>query len=157
MAFKIGIGSDHAGKELKQLIFDFLKLEKHEVIDYGVGVSTTASVDYPDYAALVAADISAKKIDRGILICGTGIGMAIAAGKFAGVRAALVWDEFTARASRQHNDANILCLGARTTNHHRAVDFTKIWLKEDYEGGRHQQRITKILDLERKNFRLRDS
>lgn len=156
MAQKIGIGADHAGKELKQLIIDFLRLEKYEVVDYGVSTPAT-SVDYPDYAGLLAHELSLHKIDRGILVCGTGIGMCITANKFPGVRAASVWDEFTARSSRQHNDANVICLGARTTNYHRAVDFTKIWLTTDYEGGRHQQRVSKIADIERKNFRLRDS
>ncbi len=156
MTLKIGIGADHAGKELKQMLIDFLRLEKYEVVDYGVSAEAT-SVDYPDYAGLVAHDLSLNKLDRGILVCGTGIGMCITANKFVGVRAGSVWDEFTARASRQHNNANVLCLGARTINYHRAIDFTKIWLTTEYEGGRHQQRLTKMLDIERKNFRLRDS
>lgn len=149
---KIGIASDHAGKELKQLILEFLRLTDAEILDYGVGVNTDASVDYPDYAALVAKDVSLGKLERGILICGTGIGMCITANKFPGVRAASAWDEFSTRMSRQHNDANIICLGSRITNYHRAVDLTKIWLETPYEGGRHQQRLNKIHTLEQRNF-----
>jgi len=145
---KIGIASDHAGKDLKQLITDFLRLTDAEVTDYGVDPDSEASVDYPDFAGLVATNLVSGNIDRGILICGTGIGMCIAANKYPGVRASLIWDEFTARATRQHNDSNVICLGSRTLNHHRAVDFTKIWLETAYEGGRHQQRLNKITAIE---------
>jgi ribose 5-phosphate isomerase B len=155
MVAKIGIAADHGGKELKQLVFEFLQHTDYQVIDYGVSVETDKSVDYPDYAALLAADLSLGKIDRGIAICGTGIGMCITANKFPGVRAASVWDEFTAKMSRAHNDANVLCLGARVVNHHRAVAYTKIWLETEYEGGRHSERLHKIRELEKKNFKLR--
>ena len=148
MAAKIGIACDHAGKELKQLLQEYLAVTEYEVVDYGVSSQTQSSVDYPDYAALVAADLSNKKIDRGVLICGTGIGMCITANKVPGVRAASVWDEFTARMSRAHNDANIICLGARTLNYHRACDLLKIWLETPYENGRHQLRLNKIKNLE---------
>lgn len=154
MKGKIGITADHAGKELKQLVYEFLRLTDYEAIDYGVSADTKQSVDYPDYAAILSSDVSTGKLDLGIAICGTGIGMAMTANKFAGVRAALVWDEFTARMSRQHNNANVLCLGARTTNHHRAVDFTKIWLESEYEGGRHEERLKKIREIEKKNLVL---
>lgn len=152
---RIGICSDHGGVELKKLILDFLSLTEYEVVDYGVAIDNKNSVDYPDFAALLAADIADGKIDRGIAICGTGIGMCITANKFAGVRAASVWDEFTARMAREHNNANVLCLGARTINHHRAADYCKIWLDTEYEGGRHQQRLNKIRNIEKHNFQPR--
>ena len=149
MASKIGIASDHAGKELKQLIADFVRLKNYEVIDYGVAVGSDKSVDYPDYAAILASDISAGKLDRGVLICGTGIGMCITANKFPGVRAASVTDEFTSRMSRAHNDANIICLGARVLNHHRAAELVNIWLDTAFEGNRHKARLDKIREIEK--------
>ncbi len=149
MASKIGIASDHAGKELKQLIADFVRLKNYEVIDYGVAVGSDKSVDYPDYAAILASDVSAGKLDRGVLICGTGIGMCITANKFPGVRAASVTDEFTARMSRAHNDANIVCLGARVLNHHRAAELVNIWLDTPFEGNRHKARLDKIREIEK--------
>ncbi len=152
---RIGICSDHGGVELKRLVQDFLSLTEYEVVDYGIDNDNPTSVDYPDYAALMAADIADGKISRGIAICGTGIGMCITANKFPGVRAASVWDEFTARMSRLHNDANVMCLGGRAINHHRAVDYCKIWLETDYEGGRHQQRLNKVRNIEKKNFQPR--
>jgi ribose 5-phosphate isomerase B len=155
MAQRIGIAADHGGKDLKRLVHDFLRLTDNEVIDYGISPDTDKAVDYPDYAALVAADLSHGKIDKGIVICGTGIGMCITANKFPNVRAASVWDEFTARMSRLHNDSNIICLGARTINHHRAIDYLKIWLETEYEGGRHAERLRKIHDIEKKNLKPR--
>jgi ribose 5-phosphate isomerase B len=149
---KIGIASDHAAKELKAMIIEYLAMSGCEVEDYGVGTKTSHSVDYPDYAAVLAGDVSSGKINRGIAVCGTGIGMSIAANKFAGVRATVVWDEFTARVARAHNDSNILCLGARALNPHRAVDLLKIWLETEFEGGRHQVRLDKIKKIEQKNF-----
>jgi ribose 5-phosphate isomerase B len=148
---KIAIGSDHAGKDLKAFVIDFLTLTNNQVLDYGVAIDSAGSVDFPDYADIVASEVSNGRADRGILICGTGIGMCVVANKFPGVRAALVWDEFTTRMSRAHNDANVLCLGARTTNHQRAVDFVKIWLSTEFEEGRHRQRLTKISAIERRN------
>jgi ribose 5-phosphate isomerase B len=150
MAAKIGIASDHAGKELKQLVADFVRLKNYEVIDYGVSMESDKSVDYPDYAAILATDISTGKIERGILICGTGIGMSITANKFPGVRAAIVTDEFTARMCRAHNDANVICLGSRVLNPHRATEFVNIWLDTKFEGNRHKTRLDKIRDIERK-------
>lgn len=147
---KIAIGSDHAGKELKSFVIDFLNLTNHTVLDYGVAADATGSVDYPDYADIVASEVSNGRADRGILICGTGTGMCIAANKFPGVRAAVVFDEFTARMSRAHNDANILCLGARTINHQRAIDFVKLWLGTEFEEGRHRTRVSKIHSIEQR-------
>lgn len=149
---RIGIASDHAAKELKAMIIDYLRLSGCEAEDYGVDPKATNSVDYPDYAAAVAADVAAGKIDRGIAVCGTGIGMSIAANKFAGVRATVVWDEYTARVSRSHNNSNVLCLGARALNPHRAIDLVKIWLEAEFEGGRHQVRVEKIQKIEQKNM-----
>jgi ribose 5-phosphate isomerase B len=155
MTEKIGIAADHGGKELKRLVHDFLRLTDVEVVDFGVPYESQASVDYPDFARLLAGEVSTGKLQRGVAICGTGLGMSIVANKFSNVRATLVWDEFTARMSRLHNDSNIICLGARTTNHHRAVDFLKIWLETPYEGGRHNERLRKILDTEKLNLKPR--
>ncbi len=140
----LGIASDHAGKELRRHVIDFVKMLGHEVTDYGIGFDVSQSVDYPDYASHVADAISKKAVQKGILICGTGLGMCITANKFKGVRAALIHDEFTAKMSAAHNNANIICLGSRTLNFHRACDFTKLWLETPFEGERHQQRINKI-------------
>jgi ribose 5-phosphate isomerase B len=147
---RIAIASDHAGKELKSHIIDFLTLTDHVVLDYGVATDSVGSVDYPDYADIVASEVSNHRVDRGILICGTGIGMCIAANKFPGVRATLVYDEFTSRMSRLHNDANVCCMGARTINHHRALDLIKLWLATEFEEGRHRQRLGKIEQLEKR-------
>lgn len=153
MGERLGISSDHAGKELKQLIYEMLKMTDHEVTDYGVSADSDASVDYPDYAGALARDIAQGKIDRGVAICGTGIGMSIAANKIPGIRAAVVWDEFSTRMARAHNDVNLLCLGARTLNHLRAAEFVKIWLDTPFEAGRHQIRLNKIRELEKKQLR----
>jgi len=152
---KIGIAADHGGKELKRSVHDFLHLIECEIVDYGVSFDTDRSVDYPDYASLIASDLSNGKLDLGIAICGTGIGMCIVGNKFRGVRAALVWDEYTARMSRIHNDANLLCLGDRVINHRRAVDYVKIWLQESFEGARHAERLKKIYEIEKNNFKPR--
>jgi ribose 5-phosphate isomerase B len=150
MALTIGIGADHAGKELKQLVTDMLRLTEHKVVDYGIAADCKTSVDYPDYASAVAGDVSHGKLDAGILICGTGIGMQIAANKYPGVRAAVAWDEMSAKLVKEHNNANILCLGARTTNHMRATELVKIWLETPFGGSRHQMRLDKIREIERK-------
>lgn len=151
---KIGLSADHAGKEVKEVLIGLVKALGHEAVDYGVSVSNEQSVDYPDYAALLAGDLSSGKIERGIAVCGSGIGMAITANKFPGVRAAVVWDEYSARMSRAHNDANMICIGARTTNIHRAADFLKIWLETEFEAGRHKMRRDKIREIEKKNFKI---
>jgi len=147
MTNRIGICSDHGGIDLKVKVVQFLKTMGLDVVDFGVAANA-GSVDYPDFAALLAKDVTGGKVSRGIAICGTGIGMSIACNKFNGVRATLVSCEFTARMSRMHNDSNIICLGARTSNHDRALDFLKIWLETGFEGGRHQQRLEKISKLE---------
>ena len=147
---KIAIGSDHAGRDLKSYIIDFLNLTNHQVLDYGLSSDSNSSVDYPDYADIVASEVSAGRCDVGLLVCGTGIGMSIVANKFPNVRAAVVWDEMTARMSRAHNNSNIMCLGARTINHLRAIDFVKIWLSTEFEEGRHRSRVAKINAVEKR-------
>jgi ribose 5-phosphate isomerase B len=149
MSERIGIASDHGGRVLKEKVSQYLRSLGYQVIDFGVPVEDADSVDYPDYAQTLAKEVSQGQISRGILICGTGIGMSIAANKIPGIRATLVWDEFTARMARLHNDANILCLGERVLNHDRALEYLHIWLKTEFEGKRHQTRLDKIRALER--------
>ncbi|OQY25259.1 MAG: ribose 5-phosphate isomerase B [Desulfobacteraceae bacterium 4572_35.2] len=139
------IASDHGGLELKQIIVKFLLSRGIEVND--LGVHADDSVDYPDYAALVATPISNGDETEGILVCGTGIGMSIAANKFSGVRAALVHDEFTAQMAREHNNANILVLGGRVLKPELACRMVEVWLNSQFEGGRHQNRLNKIIQL----------
>jgi ribose 5-phosphate isomerase B len=146
---RIAVGSDHRGVNLRTKIVDLLRSLGQEVVD--VGSYDDQSVDYPDIAALVARKVSKGEVDRGILICGTGLGMTIAANKFPGVRAAPCHDDLTAEMSRRHNDLNVLCLsgdilGARLVD--RLVD---IWLKTEFEGGRHERRVRKIAELEQLN------
>jgi len=147
---KIAVAADHAGRDLKTLVIDFLALTNYQVLDYGVSSDSTSSVDYPDYADIVATEVSSGRCDRGILVCATGIGMCLTANKFPHVRASVVSDEFAARMSRTHNDANLLCLGARTINHQRAIDFVKIWLTSEFEEGRHRNRLNKVKDIEKR-------
>ena len=142
---KIAIASDHAGYQLKEAIKKALESLHVEYED--LGPQGTDSVDYPDYARMVAEAVQAGA--RGILCCGTGIGMSIAANKFQGVRAALCQDEFTARMSREHNDANVLILGGRVLKDYGVVPgIVKVWLETSFEGGRHQRRLDKIRRFE---------
>lgn len=143
---KIAIASDHAGFGLKNRILRQLAEKKVDAVDFGT--DSRDSVDYPDYAVGVAESVSKGKLDRGILICGTGIGMSITANKFPGVRAALCHNAVTAEASRRHNDANILVLGERVLDEETAVQIVRIWLETDFEAGRHQQRLDKIRAIE---------
>lgn len=143
---RVAIGSDHAGFALKEMIRALL--DDLDVPYDDMGSASTAAVDYPDFAAAVARAVVGRRADRGILICGTGIGMSIAANKIAGVRAALVWDEASARLSRAHNDANIMTLGGRTTPPERVAGIVRTFLTTDYEGGRHDARLAKIAGLE---------
>lgn len=145
---KVAIGSDHAGYELKQVISEMLKTCGHEVIDFGC--DSCSSVDYPDYAYSVAEAVSEGKVERGILICGTGIGMSIVANKFIGVRAALCNDLYTAKMSRLHNDANVLAIGGRVVGKDLAKEIVIVWINTPFEGGRHQKRVEKINLIERK-------
>ncbi len=143
---KIVVASDHAGVGLKEGILRFLLDKKVEAVDRGTNGGD--SVDYPDFAIEVAESVSRGEIDRGILICGTGIGMSIAANKFPGVRAALCHDSLTAEASRKHNDSNILVLGARVLDEKTALTILQIWLTTEFEAGRHQRRLDKIRIIE---------
>lgn len=144
---KIGIGADHGGYDLKIKIIDFLKEKNIEVQDFGTNGSE--GVDYADYAKPVAEAIINKEIDLGILICGTGIGMSLAANKVKGIRAACVSDSFSAKMARAHNDANILCFGARVIGDEVAKELVGIFISQEFEGGRHQRRVDKIMDIEK--------
>lgn len=143
---KIAIGSDHAGFALKKTLKQHLIGKGHELVD--VGVESAISVDYPDYGAEVARRVSKKEVERGILVCGTGIGMAIVANKFPGVRAAVVDSVKLARLSREHNDANVLALGGRIVEESKAIVITDTWLETDFAGGRHNNRLEKIANIE---------
>ena len=139
---KIAIGSDHAGFSLKQTIIDYLTDKGIQVDD--CGTYSEESTDYPDYAAKVAKTVVSDDSYAGILICGTGIGISIAANRFKGIRAALCHDSFTAAMSRRHNNANILAMGAKVVSWEIAKEIIDIWLSEEYEGGRHERRLEKI-------------
>jgi len=140
---KIIIGSDHAGFPLKEA----LKKAIGGMTDIGTG--SADSVDYPDFGARVARAVASGEYDRGILICGSGIGMSIVANKFPGIRAALCTDTEAARLSRMHNDANVLVLAGRWTDPETAVAITRVWLDTPFEGGRHEQRLEKIRNIEK--------
>jgi ribose 5-phosphate isomerase B len=139
---KVVIGSDHAGYELKEQIKVVLEERGCTIID--VGAESLASVDYPDFGIKAATLVARGEVDRGVLICGTGIGMSIIANKVKGVRASLVYDLYTAIQSRKHLDANILVLGGRVTGKDLAAEIVRVWLDTPFEGGRHQKRIEKI-------------
>ncbi|MBV8205764.1 MAG: ribose 5-phosphate isomerase B [Acidobacteria bacterium] len=144
---KISLGADHAGFELKQKIKAHLVNQGFEVGDHGT--ASAESVDYPDFARAVGHDIAENRAKRGILVCGTGIGMAIAANKVHGVRAANVVSADAARLSREHNDANVLALGARLVDEQTALQIVDKWLGTEFAGGRHLRRLEKISELER--------
>lgn len=144
---KIAIGADHAGFLAKEEIKNVIKALGHTVQDLGTSAET--SVDYPDYAAKVAQAVVSGDADRGVLICGTGIGMSIAANKVHGIRAAVISDEKSAALSRQHNDLNVFCAGARITPVVRIAECLKVWLETPFEGGRHVNRVNKIGALEK--------
>jgi ribose 5-phosphate isomerase B len=144
---KIAIGSDHGGFELKEEVVKFLKTRANIHIE-DFGVAGKDSVDYPDYGGKVSEAVSRGAVDRGILICGTGIGMSIVANRYPKVRAALCHDHFTAQMSREHNDANILVMGERVIGKGVALEIVKTWLETAFAGGRHQLRLNKIQDIE---------
>lgn len=145
---KIAIGADHAGFELKEFLYEVIKEMGHEAID--MGTNSNSSVDYPDYAEVVSQAVSEGKVDRGILICGTGIGMSIVANKFKNVRAALCNDLYTAKMSRLHNNANVLAIGGRIVGKDLAREIVNVWINTPFEGGRHCRRVEKIHLIERK-------
>ncbi|BBO32053.1 ribose 5-phosphate isomerase B [Lacipirellula parvula] len=144
---RIAIGSDHRGYHLKEQLIGMLRSKGHEVLDEGT--CATESVDYPDFAVLVAKKVSQGAAERGVLICGTGIGMAITANKFSGVRAAPCNDEVTAEISRRHNDLNVLCLSADMLSPRTVERMVEVWLTTPFEGGRHERRVEKIHQLEK--------
>ena len=143
---KVALGSDHAGFELKQQMKSYLARIGVEVDDQGT--DSPDSVDYPDFAKRVALEVKTGASERGILFCGTGVGMSIAANKIRGIRAAQVCTVEVARLSRQHNDANVLCLAGRFIEGRQAEQVIKVWLETPFEGGRHQRRVDKIMALE---------
>lgn len=144
---KVAIGADHGGYRLKE---DIKGLLEDLGVDYkDFGTHSTESVDYPDVALPVAQSVADGLFDRGILICGTGIGIGIAANKVKGIRAALVHDTFSAHACREHNDANILTMGERVIGSGLARDIVTIWLATDFEGGRHERRVEKMMTIEK--------
>lgn len=141
---KIAIGSDHGGFEIKNVIKKYLLSNKYDIID--IGVDNEQSVDYPDYGFKVGELVSEKKADRGIVVCGSGIGITIAANKISGIRAALCHNEEYARLSRSHNDANVLGLGGRFLNEEESLKIVETWLNTEFEGGRHQRRVDKLTE-----------
>ncbi len=143
---KIAIGSDHAGFEAKEKA-------KVEIAALGIevedkGTDSLESDDYPDFAAAVARSVANEEVDRGVLLCGSGNGVCIAANKIAGIRAAVSWDEETARLARQHNDANVLCVGARFIDSDLAARIIRAFMETEFEGGRHERRVEKIRQLD---------
>jgi ribose 5-phosphate isomerase B len=142
----VAIGCDHAGVELKREIISVL--EDLKINYYDFGTDSPVSVDYPDFGEKVSKAVSSGKIDKGILICGTGIGMSIVANKFPNIRASLCNDLFTAKMSRMHNDANILVIGGRIVGKDLAKEIVRTWLTTPFEGGRHCARLEKILKIE---------
>ena len=148
---KISLGADHAGFELKEKIKKLLQQQGLEVSDQGT--LSSESVDYPDYARKVGEQVANHSADLGILVCGSGIGMAIAANKIPGVRAANVSSEYEAQLSREHNDANVLALGARLISDQNAFEIVQKWLETTFAGGRHQRRVEKITQIEREEMK----
>jgi ribose 5-phosphate isomerase B len=144
---RIAIGSDHAGFSVKETIRKYLEGAGYAVND--LGTSSEESVDYPDYGKAVGEQVAAKQADLGVAVCGTGIGISIAANKVPGVRAALAHDVHTARLAREHNDANVLALGGRVVTGEAAVEMVQVFLATTYLGGRHQRRLDKITAIEK--------
>ena len=149
---KIAIAADHGGFELKDSMVEYIKSLGNEVGD--LGTNSADSVDYPDYAKKVCEEIQKGNSDLGILICGTGIGMSLAANKFEGIRAACVSDVYSAKMSRNHNNANVLCIGARVIGDEVAKLIIKTFLENEFEADRHQRRVDKIMAFEKENKEL---
>ncbi|MDI6711441.1 MAG: ribose 5-phosphate isomerase B [Thermoanaerobacterales bacterium] len=145
---RIAVASDHGGFRLKQEVINYLGLAGYEFKD--LGTYSAESVDYPDFARAVAEAVRSGEFDRGIILCGTGIGVCIAANKVPGIRAALCHDTFSARAAREHNDANVLTLGERVIGPGLARDIVAAWLTSEFQGGRHARRVAKITAIEEK-------
>lgn len=147
---KVALGCDHGGFNLKSAVIEYLKEKNIEYTDFGC--YDESSVDYPVYAHKVATSVANKECTLGILCCGTGIGISIAANKVDGIRAAVCTDEFMAEMTRRHNDANILCMGGRVISEQQAVKFADIFLNTEYEGGRHAKRVSMITAIEQGTF-----
>ena len=141
---KVAIGCDHGGFNIKNKIVDYLKSNGFDFKDFGS--FSEESCDYPKVAKEVAVEVAKNNFDRGILVCGSGIGVSIAANKVKGIRAALCWNMATAKSARTHNDSNILCLGERVTEEKLLLEMVELWLKTEFEGGRHQTRVDMIED-----------
>jgi ribose 5-phosphate isomerase B len=148
---KIALASDHAGYELKEGVRAFLENKAIACQDCGSGPGET--VDYVDYGIRAVESMASGECDRAILFCGTGLGMAIVANKFKGIRATACWNLYTAEISRKHNDSNCLCLGGRVLELSEALEIIEAWLNAGFEGGRHARRVAKIVDLEKRTFR----
>ncbi len=142
---KIAVGSDHAGFGLKETIIKYLKDKGYQAQDFGT--HSAESTDYPEYAEAVCRAVLSGESDMGVLICGTGLGISIAANRFRGIRAALCHDAFTAKMSRKHNNANIIAMGAGVIGTETAKDMLDVWLAAEFEGGRHERRINKIENM----------
>lgn len=149
----IAIGCDHGGFLLKKAIINYFEKKNIEYVDFGTD-DTEKSVDYPKYAYLVAKEVSEGKCEKGILCCGTGIGISIAANKVSGIRAAVCQDEFSTEMTRKHNDANILCLGGRIIDENKAILLTNIFLNTPFDGGRHYWRVLQIEQIEKGKFKV---
>lgn len=146
---KIVLACDHGGYELKEAIKEHLQKKNYDIND--IGVYDTSSVDYPDLGKRAAEMVASKEVDRGIIVCGTGIGISIAANKVKGIRCALCTNEFMAKMSRMHNNANMLALGERVIGKGLALDMVDIWLSTEFEGGRHENRVNKLMEIEKTN------
>jgi len=146
---KVALGADHAGYELKEKVKKYLLSKGVETVDLGTG--STESVDYPDFAVKVAEEVAQKKVDWGVLVCKSGIGMSIAANKVKGVRAAVVRTVEDTKLARGHNDANLLALSGAFTSEEEAKKIVDAWMKTEFEGGRHERRVGKIIELEKKH------
>lgn len=145
---KVAVASDHRGVDVKNLAIEYIRELGHEAVD--MGPQTTDSVDYPDFAEKVARAVTAGEFDRGVLMCGTGIGMSISANKVPGIRAALCHDRFTAERSREHNDANVLCFGAETVTPQSLKEIIETYFNTAFGGGRHCSRVDKMAALDKK-------
>ena len=145
---KIGLGSDHGGFELKEIIKEHLNNQSYEVVDYGT--NSLDSVDYPEFGERVGRAVIDREVELGIIMCGTGLGISMAANKVKGIRAAIVSEEFSARMARVHNNANVLAMGGRVVGKDLAKSIVDTFLNAKFEGGRHQKRIDKIMRIENK-------
>ena len=146
---RIAIGNDHSAVELKEIIADYVRELGHEVVN--LGTDSTQSCDYPLYGEKVGRAVVSGKADLGIAICGTGLGISLAANKVKGVRACVCSEPYTARMSRLHNNSNVLCFGARVVGSELAKMITQVWLETEFEGGRHQRRVDQIMEIEGKS------